>query len=81
MIPFPLYKRCPCRDDGNGLWGNESEHMDPCLGEAGAFVHMRDDGGWDEARKEEKDGGWETYFGSRIRTWGEIFCVWWEERQ
>lgn len=55
--------------------------MNPCLGEAGAFVHMRDDGGWDEARKEEKDGGWETYFGSRIRTWGEIFCAWWEERQ
>ena len=19
--PFPLYKRCPCRNEGNGLWG------------------------------------------------------------
>ena len=49
--------------------GDESEHKDPCLGRLVAFVHVRDDGGWDKARKEEKDGRWETYFGNRIRTW------------
>lgn len=39
------------------------------VGEAGAFAHVRDDGGWVQARKKEKDGGLETHFGSRIRTW------------